>query len=38
MSEIKWWRDRDGKKDVPPPFGAVYKEVAAALRARATMG
>ncbi len=30
-----WWRDRNGKKNVPPPFGAVYKEVAAALRARA---
>ena len=32
-----WWRDRNGEKDVPPPFGTVYKEVAAALRARAAM-
>jgi hypothetical protein len=30
-----WWRDRNGKKNVPPPFGAFYKETAAALRARA---
>jgi hypothetical protein len=30
-----WWRDRNGEKNVPPPFGAVYKETAAALRARA---
>jgi hypothetical protein len=32
-----WWRDRNGKKDVPPPFGAVYKQVAAALRTWAAM-
>jgi hypothetical protein len=30
-----WWRDRNGEKNVPPPFGAFYKETAAALRARA---
>ena len=30
-----WWRDRNGEKNVPPPFCAFYKETAAALRARA---